>query len=225
MPLGTLPKPLIIRLRKVIAHGERIVEWPTITRIEKVMARMKNADHRGELVKGMHMPTYFPGGRVRELDVHKSYPAVGKVIVKRVHEITAPRLIRLLRRMVDMHNARFPSKLYTLRKPVAYALNEEYVAMRKVSFPSVAEIVGSGYFSLATNIKQWDGKSVTARGTEYFAELARKHPACTKEALMRAVTELEYHTDGVYHRIYDSNVLLTGFANGKFIFVPLIDLK
>jgi hypothetical protein len=228
MTVGTLPKPLVVRLRKAVSYGEKPVRWPEVNvrRHEKVMGRMKNADHRHYREGGWGWDSiHLFGGRVRELDVHRNYPELGQVIIKRVHEIEALRLIRLLRRTVDMHNGRYPNKSYTLRKPVAYAIGERYVAMRKVAYPSVAEITGGGYLNVADLKRMWDPNFATARGFKFFEEVARGHPKCTIAALKEAVMELEYNTDAVYHSIHNTNILLTGFEKEKFVFVPLMDLK
>jgi hypothetical protein len=163
---------------------------------------------------------------VRELDVHRNYPEVGSVIIKRIHGISAPRLIRLLRKTVDAHNARYPDKTYILRKPVAYALNNEYAAMRKIAYPSLDEITGGGYIAHAGGMRRaWDSINVTARGSNFFEEVARGHPNCTMDALKEATLNVEYYTHAVYHCIHHTNIVLAGFEEGRFVFVPLLDLE
>ena len=145
------------------------------------------------------------------MDVSRNYPKT-ELVLKRTHGYEAKGNVDQTKNKIKKHNEKFGKreKKYELRMPHAYPIGGFIVAMAKADFPSINEIIGDG---------------PTRRGIDFFARLRAKHKTNEHE-LRLAMERLKKRTDG---NIPDSglsagNTLLLGYKNGKFIFMPLIDL-
>ncbi|MFH1588372.1 MAG: hypothetical protein ABIA76_03490, partial [Candidatus Diapherotrites archaeon] len=101
---------------------------------------------------------------------------------------------------------------YVLLKPYAYSIGENLIAMRRVDFPSVDEILAR------ESIDSLSTKNITERGANFFSKIKKKHTVSESD-LQKAVILVGRRT-----KITTSNLLLVGFEKGKFIFIPLADL-
>lgn len=173
-------------------------------KIAKVHHLLVNVDHRSRHY-GMRGPrdNMLHHNMVRELNVSKTFPGIGKtVVIKRIHGKNAEDVVSGVENAVFWHNIGYPeSELYDLLKPFAYPIDKEYIAMAKTDYPSVIEIL----------------YNPTKRGRKYFAEL-KKQGAKIRD--LKKAAEIVKRRIGIPER----NLLLVGFENGVFQFVPLVDL-
>jgi len=157
------------------------------------------------------------GRRIRELDVSRNYPAIQKVILKRVHDSTARNEIKKVREMVFLHNSNHKPKQYTLKQPKAYPITHDIVAMAKANYPSLEEIIGG-----------WRSKKgKTSRGQKWLKDAESK--GATLEKLIEAKEELLDNLDTARVSNFQfpptqKNFLVADYVKGKFVFVPLIDM-
>jgi len=208
MPVKALPKDIVARLKKIGPELERLRRTTRNPRAPKeawLLARMKNIDHR----RGKNPRSQGErdienwSGRVRQLRV--SLRGTG-VVIKKTHDATAWETISWIQRKVRIHNElpKLPED-YVLVEPKAYAISRSLIAMAKTRKPSVEEIIGL------------DEKQ-TERGRKFFAKLKAKH-GITEHHLRYAMRILRDITG-----FKSSNVLLLGVKNGKFVFMPLLDM-
>ncbi len=212
MPTRPLPKDLIERLEKAEPkHSEKL--W-----------RMKNADHRLAFHPLRNsLPareTDFWGTRARLIEVSDSYPGIS-VVLKR--DRTPLKTVTLVKNTVKKHNETYKPKLYRLLEPHAYPLPSQLIAMAKTDKPSLEEILGSDLDP------KNDGQ--TARGRAFFEKLQKRH-AISEERLKKAYAELRNAADempnfaeGLIPKTITrpDHILVIGFRNGKFAFMPLVD--
>ena len=134
MPERPLPPALIEQLKK------------NATRIAGVLGQMENADHRrahSEVQHYSQVNTEVWGRRVRQMNISKNFPGVN-VVIKRAHDATSQQIIRIIENAVEEHdygqqNPGLLSRLlkrglkpsYELRKPFAYAISGDLIAMAK----------------------------------------------------------------------------------------------
>jgi hypothetical protein len=212
--LKPLPKTLVERLRKAqekkgsLQVSTKLVPWRfSYTNADRLMARLKNADHRS--VRQQYINS--PGGRVREFDVSRNYPKLGKIIFKRTHNRTAQWEINAVQEVVKKHNQMFSPNNYVLKVPRAYAISDKLVVMAKANFPSISEIISS------KQVLQ------TTRGKDFFNSLSEKKDGVKN--FQNAVSELKTNVSlmtGTEFR--GDHFIVVGFKKGQFIFVPLIDV-
>jgi hypothetical protein len=219
MVLRPLPKSLIKRVRK--AAGKKPES------IRDFVSKLKNIDHRAEEVGEIfsRLPSIdMPGGRVYSMNVSRTYPRLREVVIKRTHgsrarDLTSAQVVKILRKSVSNHNKRFGTKDYYLLKPIAYPFGKEYVLMSKVNKFSISQVISSAIqIGLPPNFYS-NGSS-----QKFILGLSKK----TKKPVDLLVFELGRASKLLMKRIEniesDSNFLVVGYKNGKFIFVPLVDL-
>ncbi len=214
MPVKPLPKKLVSRLKKVS------------TKINKSLGRMKNIDPRQNdfarknIFKVPSKDTYVWGGRIRQMNISRNYPGV-KLVIKKMHADMrgANTELREIQLRVRNYNELIKKKgipkdlNFVLREPIAYDLGNNLVAMAKTNKPNLNEILGD--IKLKPHIIE---ASPTTKGRQFFRKLSKKH-GFTKKQLEQAAKQVYEKID-----IMPSNILLLGVKNGKFIFMPLIDL-
>jgi len=202
MPVKSLHPKLVADLRA--HHGI----------IGRLLGRMKNIDHRQDRTPWIPKEdSYEYGRRVRQMNVSRNYPET-ELVIKRVHPttwspyITAKQTIDRLRALVKGDNQQQAKpKGYELRMPEAYAIGEDLIAMAKTDHPSVEEMIGIGHLDK------------TDRGGKLLRELKRKH-RIDEYDLVKANDEVRARTG-----IQPANLLVLGYENGKFVFMPLVDLE
>ena len=212
---------LVKRLQVLLAKDEK----RQVPQVKKFLARLKNIDHR-DWLKNNPAPTTSPYGyRVRALTVSRNYPEIGEIAVKRTHTASAPAEIRIISSIVRKHNKIVKKASYVLKTIKPEALGQKLILMRRLDFPTIKEILGS---TTSRN-------RVTERGRQFFARLNKMHRVSKKD-LERAFIELERNMAYV-RSIADSKgellewrfsrdqFFLAGFEKGKFVFVPVIDLR
>ncbi len=198
MPVKSLPKKLVKRLRKVAGQ------------IDRKLGLMKNIDHRQTWINRPVRPAHTTkawGYRVREMNVQRNFPKT-ELVIKRTHDMPARELIQTLQEIVQRHNRQFTPDTYVLIEPKAVPISAELVAMAKTNAPSVDEILFQG-------IRQG-----TRRGKQFFEKLVEKNPGITTAALDEAAGKVIARTG-----IEFGNLLLLGVKKGKFVFMPLVDLE
>ena len=206
MPVRKLPKALVEILRKMVARQSQKAHPE---RIYRTLLLARNIDHRYVSDRQHPQAIIKFMSRVKVISVKRQFPQVGEVVIKKVHGgATAQETIDVINFRVKFHNERFKPKNYMLLKPNAYAIGEDLVAMAKTDAPAVAEIlsVGESY------------GDVTNRGTEFFERLKKKYEI-QQGQLRKAADEVRRRTNIAY-----CNLLLLGYQNGKFIFMPLVDI-
>jgi hypothetical protein len=214
-----LPIDLISKLRKIAGTKHK-------TALRRKFMRLKNIDSRGVKEKEacfqgrlnesdfQRINLYFEqviscaGKRVRELDVSKKYPALGKVAIKAVHSnigrtMDAVGFVREIEERVDKANS-LAEKLkasWRVKKPFIYALNNELVAMAKTSYPEVSSL-----------------KKQLAKDDKKRKEFEKNYGV--------AFNVFENIVDGVSSSLglHERNILFVGKEKGKFLFIPLADL-
>ncbi len=217
MPTKPLPKKLVSRLKKITDKREQRKRFKQgKEEISGNLGSMKNIDHRRNDPEIKQLLALNPknissaGGRVREMDVSKQFPGI-KLVIKKIH--VAPNSIKEIneiKKIVKSHNKSFEPENYVLREPIAYALGNGLVAMAKTNKPNLDEILGS------------NGKTI--RGQEFFRKLKKKHRV-TKTQLNEAFGRFYRRTKTKYIDFPTRNILLLGVKNGKFVFMPLVDLQ
>lgn len=210
MPVKRLPKELVERLRKASARLR--------------LGKMKNIDHRLKLPQ--HGRPYrrkfnpedismYPG-RVREINVSRNYPDI-KVVLKVIHDDFAQNVVKQIKEIVAKHNRMFLPEKYVLRMPYAYVINNDIIAMSKANFPSVKEIFRDKtprarrmINSIRREILDIENRNLSYREAE--------------EELSKVWRQLSQNLGSLPNgAIADSNMLLLGYKNGKYVFIPLMD--
>ncbi|HNV00838.1 MAG TPA: hypothetical protein PKK60_00220 [archaeon] len=212
-PKRQLPSSLVSRFRK----ASKILGRNSYFRLGK----LKNADerrheHEKHIIHTKPHLTDTPLGRVRSVDVSRTHPEVGKVIIKRHHvgrvvkKVTrngihtetkhnAAELIRVLKRKVQNYNRKFKSKHVILTNLEAYAVGNELILMKKENPITLEELI--------------KGKKSIPRFKPKFA---------SKERRTKYFLELERHLF-INTGITPSNFLVLGVKKGKLIIAPAID--
>ena len=212
MVLKPLPKSLVKRVSNAVSKKFSPGD------IYSFLGRANLIDHRkGTLSKRgiSRKSTAEWGTRVREIDVSRNFPSVGKVVVKRVHSCSGSPLlarttIEKVKKDVQRHNRSYNPKNYRLLYPRAYEVGTDLVLMSKTKFPSVTEILGSAQ------------DEPTRRGKSFFKGLAktqRVNESVFHNELLEAAKQVSSRTN-----IDLYNLLLVGYEKRQFVFVPLVDL-
>lgn len=197
MPIRPLPKKLVNWLQAAARRGLDL-------------GQMENVDHRQrfpDLVFTPEESTNVSGRRVRQINVGQNFPRenLKGVVIKRTHDLTARETIRRLQNIVKSHNAKYTPSNYALLMPHAYEIGEDLIAMAKTSNPSVQEILSKS-------------GSQTQRGKDFFGKIAKKFSVTEND--LRAAAETVKEMTG----ILQGNLLLLGYIDKRFIFMPLIDI-
>jgi hypothetical protein len=215
--IKSLPKSLVERLRKAqekkgdVRVNTKPMSWEfPYKNSDRLMSRLKNADHRFNRFM-QNKDIDGPGKRVREFDVSRNYPKLGKIIFKRTHNRNAKWEISAVQEVVKKHNQMFSPKNYVLKIPRAYAISDKLVVMAKANFPSISEIISS------KQVLQ------TARGRKFFNSLSEKKDGVKN--FQKAVSELRKNFSLMTgDEFREDHFIVVGFKKGQFIFVPLIDV-
>ncbi|MEK6941509.1 MAG: hypothetical protein AABW85_01480 [archaeon] len=202
MPLRPLPPVLIERLKTLVAKEISSAERRgNASRVHGFHGSLKNIDPRRRQRADLPLDsTEGYGRRVRQLAVRRRFPEIGRVVIKRVHGESARLTIQEIINRVRIHNKRCRPQLYVLLEPVAYDIGANLVAMAKVNRPTIKDVVES-----------------TVVGKK-FAILQKKVGLGINDLKAAGLEML--HNTGFYPR----NVLVVGAKDGKFEFLPLIDL-
>ncbi len=207
MPVKPLPKKLVKRLERVSAVISKKRELRSSGEETSFLGRMKNVDARKQ-----HYPersfknpvnSSLLFGRVRKMNVSRNYPEVS-LVVKRKHYFVNNNEVGAVNEIIDRVNSSKEKGNYVLRKPFAYEIGNDLIAMAKTNKPSVADIIG---------------KKPTERGKSFFRKLSKKYRVTEQElkSYFRNLKELSLFEE--------RNVLLLGVTKDKkFIFMPLVDL-
>ncbi|MFH1200333.1 MAG: hypothetical protein V1708_04655 [Candidatus Micrarchaeota archaeon] len=191
---------------------------------------MKNVDHRrgrSEVVYtrklvGRRWESKIPGARIRQMNVSRTFPGVQLVIKDSTHfgeRMSADEINGEVRAFVSIHNKANAGRQqgYSFRAPIAYPISKRLIAMAKTKSPTLEEIVSE--------------KHGTARGRRFFEALERKS-GVKRADLMNAYESLVDDSSNMPFgrgRIPDltrtDSLLLIGYRNKKFVFMPLVDLK
>lgn len=201
MPVKPFPLALVKRLRALVKY--EVKRKGNETRAYKLLGRMVNVDSRAGSDFGKRAPsgTFIYPWRVRELNVSKCFPET-KVVIKRTHEATALRTISFVNRNIKFFNSSFPKAPCRLLRLPMYAIGERLVAMPKVIYPTIKEVLGE-----------------KKEAREFLEKLGRKH-GLTLSEFERASVFLRRHS-----YFFLSNVLLVGYKKGQFLFMPLAEIK
>ncbi len=188
MPIKRLPSKLVRRLKKASA------------KIDRAFHRLPTGDHRThkddpDLRKRHEM--LETGQSVREFNVtrHHRQPIILK------YNLYAVREIKVMRRIVTEHNRSFPNSSYYLLRPNAHPIRKTIIAMKRVNFPNVIEILGD---------------SPTPRGIRMRGVLMEKGVSINK---LHTLSVLVLDRTGIASR----NLLVIGVKKGKPVFMPLVD--
>jgi len=204
-------------------------------RIREFLLRRKSADHReGDSAKHREDLTEV-GFRVRKMRVR----GVGNVIIKKTDKGGAKEVLRILRKAVDEHN-KFTQNMnqpYILKKPVGHPIGEALIAMSETNAPSVFEAIGPQP-SISRALSSPFVPKTTLRGNNFIAKTARENNMSeneVKERLENAMSELnktnyalnffDKNGNREFSGFSRRNILVVGYKEGKFIFVPLMDIE
>ena len=219
MVIRSLPKKLVQRLRVANEAKGNYVGNPNgvkknneyqYSNFQRLMARLKNIDHRRDRLLAFEGVVHKPGQRVRELDVSRNYPRVGKVALKLVHHASAKQTIGYMKKIVLDHNKMFKPKTYLLKSPIAYAIGIEEVVMAKADFPNIEEIIS-------------ERNLCTKRGKTFFKKLEKK--GATVGKLSDAYRHAQKNFVKMGANFHMDHWLVTDYVKGKFVFTPLMDLQ
>ena len=215
MPERPLPPALIEQLKK------------NATRIAGVLGQMENADHRrahSEVQHYSQVNTEVWGRRVRQMNISKNFPGVN-VVIKRAHDATSQQIIRIIENAVEEHNydQQNPGLLsrllkrglkpsYELRKPFAYAISGDLIAMAKTDKPSIEEVLGSPY------------AKPTSRGLAFLKKLEEDH-GITQADVKKSWDTLRKSNYRKAIMLYEGSFLILGYEKEKLVFMPLLDLE
>jgi hypothetical protein len=216
MPHKHLPKSLVNRLRN--ASKEREASG-RLSDVKRFFSRLKNRDHRfnpglekkarfesflkrhpdifWSQLKGSEGATH----RVREIDVSKNYPKVGKVILKVIDNGSKEVLFF---KLDNFKKVKVKGAL--IRHPKIYLINDEMFVMAKTNFPSVMECFSS--YSTGG----------TKRGSDFIKKELKKSKI-TREEFEKKASEV-CDKLGVGYR----NLLFLGIKKEKPAFMPLPDI-
>ena len=204
-----LPKKLVERMRRTIANAVSVGGHDSVYNF---LALLANIDHRYSQNKPakIHPPdTSWWGYRVRRLKVRGFSDE--HVVVKRHYlhdnQPNAEETIRRVHAIVRDHNRAHVPHDYVLKKPFAYHVGAEIIAMSHANYPSVEEVFeGLG----------WSRHKPTARGKKMAIFLKEKG---LLEKFRNAANKAKERT-GIRH----DHLILRRIKKGKFVFYPLVDL-
>jgi hypothetical protein len=209
MPTHPLPRHLVKRVHNLIIK-EQHNKKTSPERIPKFLSTLKNIDHRrfksGKYSKDIHCW----GGRIRSINVKRNYPQVGELVLKYSHDNTAREVVDMIGKEVKACIKKNP-RTFNICKPYVYPVSTNIIAMAKTNYPSIEEA-----------IQLFSDTPPTQRGRKFISNLAKENKKKIKEIeseLKIAVDELERKT-----HLYPGNILVTGYAKGKFMFMPLADM-
>ncbi len=202
MPIRPLPPLLIEKLRVLVATEIRGAKRKgRESRVHSTVGKMRNVDSRRRELTGFPIDaTENKGRRVRQLAIRRRFPEIRRIVIKRIHGAKARHTIQEIINRVQVHNKRFSPKLYVLLEPVAHDIGANLVAMMKVNRPTIKDVLDK-----------------TLLGQKFF--VFGKRMGLTLNDLRAAGLEL-WEKSGFAPR----NVLVVGAKEGKFEFLPLIDL-
>ena len=185
-------------------------------RIMDFFLRRKNADYRTQDSVAHRTNANQYGYRVRKMRIR----GVGTVIIKKVHYKSASELITILRKIVDDHNTATKGKKlsYVLKKPIGYPIGEHFIAMSEANLPSILEMF----------------EEFKSKNADNLIDKIANETLLTEETIIDQLTTAmrELTNNGTPLRrkylpndFYAGNILVAGYKNGKFIFVPLMDIE
>jgi hypothetical protein len=211
IPVPDLPQALVERLRKIAEKQAK--RQSGLDGLYAALGKMKNIDYRQHAIKlqRLNVPqisTSVWGRRVREMNVSRNFPGA-KAVLKRTHNEDAKETVKIMSRIVHKHNQTHLNEPYVLLEPKAHPIFGDLLLMPKIDVPSVLEIVDTGDGEI------WQ----TMRGKEFFGKL-QKQFGVTESDLRAAATRLSDNS-GIDSR----NVWLLGYADGKFVFMPMLDIE
>lgn len=228
MAVRRLPKELISRLRRYHAGwglkktSKKIpgdAEKKVKTNSKHVFDKLEIIDWRRNSVRSKFPTNQFfqaYGLRVREMNVSRNYPNVGKVVLKRIHqEETIQKIKRTLSQLRRAHFIN-PARRYQLKMPIFYKIDEQTIAMAKTSKPSLGE-----FFKNKHQVSLLGLESITPSAKNFYQKLKKQHGFSDLD-FVSAVQELQ-KMDRKTTKINFSNFLLLGFEKEKFVFMPLPD--
>jgi len=215
MPERPLPPELIERLKK------------NAPKLEGLLGDMENVDHRTDR---QVFSSFYPkntkiwGGRVRQMNISKNFPGT-ELVIKRTHAATSQQIIRIIENAVEEHNydQQNPGLLsrllkrglkpsYELRKPFAYAISGDLIAMAKTDKPSIEEVLGSPY------------AKPTSRGLAFLKKLEEDH-GITQADVKKSWDTLRKSNYRKAIMLYEGSFLILGYEKEKLVFMPLLDLE
>lgn len=138
------------------------------------------------------------------MSIERNFQSV-ELVVKRAHGFTAAETIKTVKEIVRVHNKKWGSKDYILIEPKAYVISKELVAMPKVEAATLREMFSR------------DKSRLTMSGG-LFLERLLKIPGVNRKKLESLGAKACKRAD-----ISPINLLVLGYKNGKFVFMPLVD--
>lgn len=223
MPIKPLPDSLVLRMRRISQNwGQKNSRLksskPKDPRInfERLFDRLKIIDwrrKRQERKENTHLDDW--GFRVREMDVSRNFPEIGKVVVKRIHaQETVPKITESLKNFLNDH-LKNPAKTYSLIYPQFYQLNKNHLIMQRTNLPTLSE-----FFLSSANVSFSTFKFQTRKSKKFYKKLQKRNGfndiefiSATQELHRRART-----TKNTYR-----NFILIDYKKGQFVFMPLPD--
>lgn len=203
MPLRRIPPLMVQKLQKLVKDAQRKNKMKDLYRF---LGRMPIIDHRKGTADRQGLPqseTQWAGRRVRQLAANRNHVGM-RIVIKRTEQKAAA-VEEVLRREVERHNQTKKPRYYTLLAPKIYPLGTDLIAMRVANAPNLNEMIG-------------DDHEKTPRG-QLLLKKWRKQFGITPNELKKAQEELMENTT-----LFPRNVLVAGYRNNQFVFVPLADL-
>lgn len=202
MPRRPLPKVVVDKLRRYIEAqhiASRELGYSEHYLTTEEMKQLENIDHRRNRVGfNQDNPNDF-GGRVRLV---KSNGVAGDIVLKKAHTGDAITEIRVLKERVREHNKRHANNsYYVLHMPYAYPVGRKFIVMSKIRNPiQVNDILSRR--DLGKGVAE---SLIQNKLYRYFVSSANE--------IIRGLG------------LTANNVLYLGYKQGKFHFIPLIDLE
>ncbi len=224
MPTQPLPNKLVQKLRdanqrKGHAPAHKMPPkniYLRQTNLERLFDRLKIIDWRRKRQsrkENTHIDDW--GFRVRELDVSRSFPGVGKVVVKRIHaRETIPKITRKIQDFIDEH-LNNPAKMYSLIIPNFYQLGRSHIIMQRTNLPTLSE-----FFSSSSNVSLNTLKFQTRKSKKFYKTLQKRNGFKDVD-FVSAVQELHRRARGTKNTY--RNFVLIDYKKSQFVFMPLPD--
>jgi hypothetical protein len=238
MPNRPLPKKLIERIKTIdskkgnkIGNRKTAQKEPVPIQSNKksLFSRLKIIDWRKHLVKeGTQRTGSGSGYNVREFDVSRNYPKIGRVAVKKVDFAnTSDMVLRRLKKFYDYVNKN-PPRRFVLKKPHIYKLDNEFLLMAKTNLPTISEFFRADS-GLSRNPSLNNLKPATRNAKKSYEEFKKNYGFSDVE-FVSAVQELNQiikSERGKKERFKNNygNFFISGYKNGKFIFIQKADIK
>lgn len=217
MPHKRLPKELVSKIKNI--QNKRISQKRT-NDFRRFFLRLKNSDHRKvskdnfkDFLKEFEKCEEFAWvglgcgsgthKRVRQLDVSRQFPEVGKVVIKKIDFGDKGMLKQYLKKF----NTGRVSEVI-IKKPKIYFLKDDLILMAKTNYPSLIEIFGDS---------QKNG--ITKRGIKLLNDSLKK------SVLSKDFVEKQMHEFCMKYKVANRNVLFLGIKNKKIILMPLPDIN